>query len=887
MKRSSAPGLRALWAIVGGLVLVGTAGPAAAAATCKSNEPRVQIDGDDPRDVPDFVFVAGSWVRNTVRLVPQSSTRPRLTDGGEQSWIQVGGTAVTLTYETNAQGQKVAVFDTPDVPTDTTLTFELAVTCAGAGGAPSTAKDRITVNVRNAYSLNSAPTASAAASPAIAQDGDTVQLVGSASDVDGDALTHQWVQIGGPGVSLTNANAATASFIAPNTANSNGATLVFRLTVSDGRLSDAKEVTVNVTWVNDPPLARLACPADLLDLVEGQPFTLDGSGSGDFEDGSALGYAWSGGPWATATSGWDETAILPLGALTTATVNLTAPHLTYQQVGKFTYRVTATDAGGLFDFAECDVFVRDITPPVISVPQDITAEATEPAGARIGYLVSATDNVDGPLPGVSFTEHLVCEPSPGSLFNLDETTAVLCSARDSAGNGAEAGFHVTVVDTTPPVVSAPLSQAAEATGPAGAVVTFDATAEDIVDGTRTADCTPPSGSTFALGDTTVTCGATDTHGNVAIPATFTVSVLDTQPPVISDVPANQTAEATSAAGATVGYTLPSAHDLVDGDVAVSCAPASGSVFALGDTPVTCDAADTRGNSTALAGTSATFTVTVVDTTPPALSGMPGHQVLEATSAAGASFTYAPTAVDLVAGPVPVSCSPVSGTTFALDSITPVTCTASDGFSNTVSASFTVTVRDTTGPTIAPHADVYAYATGNSQAVVHYDTPTASDLVDGPVTATCLPASGNTFTAGATQITCSAQDSRGNPASPVHFDVEVGYNWNGFFAPVDNPSTFNSVKAGSAIPVKFNLGGNQGLAIFATNSPASSPIACSATDGDAVEETVTAGSSSLQYDPGTGQYIYVWKTEKAWVGQCRVLQVKLRDGQVKSALFKFK
>jgi hypothetical protein len=88
-------------------------------------------------------------------------------------------------------------------------------------------------------------------------------------------------------------------------------------------------------------------------------------------------------------------------------------------------------------------------------------------------------------------------------------------------------------------------------------------------------------------------------------------------------------------------------------------------------------------------------------------------------------------------------------------------------------------------------------------------------------------------------------------------------------------------------VKFNLGGNQGLAIFATNSPASSPIACSATDGDAVEETVTAGSSSLQYAPGTGQYIYVWKTEKAWVGQCRVLQVKLRDGQVKSALFKFK
>ena len=46
---------------------------------------------------------------------------------------------------------------------------------------------------------------------------------------------------------------------------------------------------------------------------------------------------------------------------------------------------------------------------------------------------------------------------------------------------------------------------AEATGPGGAVVTFTATATDTVDGSITPVCTPASGSTFALGPTTVTC----------------------------------------------------------------------------------------------------------------------------------------------------------------------------------------------------------------------------------------------------------------------------------------------------------------------------------------------------------------------------------------------
>jgi len=114
-----------------------------------------------------------------------------------------------------------------------------------------------------------------------------------------------------------------------------------------------------------------------------------------------------------------------------------------------------------------------------------------------------------------------------------------------------------------------------------------------------------------------------------------------------------------------------------------------------------------------------------------------------------------------------------------------------------------------------------------------------------------------------------------------------FNFTGFFPPVDNPPTINTVKAGSAIPVKFSLGGNQGLNILAFGSPSSGQVACAnGAPLDAIQTTVTAGGSSLSYDPTTGQYVYVWKTDKAWAGTCRQLDVQLSDGTSHLADFEF-
>jgi hypothetical protein len=76
------------------------------------------------------------------------------------------------------------------------------------------------------------------------------------------------------------------------------------------------------------------------------------------------------------------------------------------------------------------------------------------------------------------------------------------------------------------------------------------------------------------------------------------------------LPANITAEATSPAGAIVNFSA-TATDARDTNVVVTCAPPSGSQFALGATTVNCSATNSR-NKTA----EGSFTVSVVDTTAP-------------------------------------------------------------------------------------------------------------------------------------------------------------------------------------------------------------------------------------------------------------------------------
>lgn len=119
------------------------------------------------------------------------------------------------------------------------------------------------------------------------------------------------------------------------------------------------------------------------------------------------------------------------------------------------------------------------------------------------------------------------------------------------------------------------------------------------------------------------------------------------------------------------------------------------------------------------------------------------------------------------------------------------------------------------------------------------------------------------------------------------DVTIIHNFSNFFAPVDPFPTFNAVKAGASVPVRFSLSGDQGLNIFAAGYPKSEAIECDSTaQVDGIEETVAAGNSNLSYDPATDTYTYVWKTNKLWANTCRQLILQLDDGTFYRANFNF-
>src|SRR6266545_4959752 len=194
------------------------------------------------------------------------------------------------------------------------------------------------------------------------------------------------------------------------------------------------------------------------------------------------------------------------------------------------------------------------------------------------------------------------------------------------------------------------------------------------------------------------------------------------------------------------------------------------------------------------------------------------------------------------------------------------------------------------------ADFDAGATVNS--------PLAVSLAAGPAAVCSIADDGKIHTAAVSACTVTASQAGNanyNPAPSVSRTFNVNYVWHGFFQPVDNNpdptgasiTVLNMAKAGSAIPVKFDLSGNQGLSImFDSTSPSVKQFTCpsGAVVADTIEEILAATNSGLQYDATAnapyGQYIYVWKTSSSWTNTCQKLTVKLRDGTSHYAFFKF-
>ncbi|MEW5875218.1 MAG: HYR domain-containing protein, partial [Candidatus Zixiibacteriota bacterium] len=197
-------------------------------------------------------------------------------------------------------------------------------------------------------------------------------------------------------------------------------------------------------------------------------------------------------------------------------------------VGNHTITIYAEDASGNSGSCSFTLHVIDDTPPVAACPDDITV-GNDPG--QCGAVVNFADGLSSDNCGLSST---VFTPPSGSFFPVG-TTQVELVVTDESGNTDNCFFSVTVNDTEQPIALCPSDIYVNINLPeTTTVVEFTSAPGDNCPGV-TISCTPPSGSTFGIGATLVTCIAVDAHGNEDT-CSFYVNVTAVSEPIMEVTP---------------------------------------------------------------------------------------------------------------------------------------------------------------------------------------------------------------------------------------------------------------------------------------------------------------------------------------------------------------
>ncbi|HKQ04913.1 MAG TPA: HYR domain-containing protein [Blastocatellia bacterium] len=421
--------------------------------------------------------------------------------------------------------------------------------------------------------------------------------------------------------------------------------------------------------------------------------------------------------------------------------------------GIYTVTITAENGAGETPCTAKVTVVNSITSTITCTSDITTANDQDQCGAVVNYPAPTADNSCSTLT-------VACSPASGSFFPIGATN-VLCTATDLSGATTTCTFRVTVNDTQLPTIACPANIThANDSDKCGAVINYASPATaDNCPGVTTS-CSPAAGTQFSVGTTTVICTVTDAANNTAT-CSFTVTVSDNQPPAITCPSPIAVGTDPNVATATVTYT-PTVSDNCSGVGAAVCSPASGTHFPVGATAVSCTVTDAANNTA-----TCSFTVTVSDNQPPAITCPPSLTRPNTANQCAAVVTYAnPTVTDNQPGPTFV-CSPASGASFPVG-VTNVTCTATDASNNHSTCSFSVTVADTQAPVITCPANITASNTlGQCSAIVNTGAATATDNCPG-TTVVGVRSDGLALNAaypvGTTTIVWTARDAAGNQVS---------------------------------------------------------------------------------------------------------------------------
>ena len=379
-------------------------------------------------------------------------------------------------------------------------------------------------------------------------------------------------------------------------------------------------------------------------------------------------------------------------------------------------------------------------------------------------LSTTSSNCQAALPDLTGTNYIIAVDSCSSSVTVTQnppastvlslgTNEVVLTAFDASGNATNSTNTVVVADTVAPVVTllgnTPMTNECHTPFVDPGATALDNCAGVV--GVMTNGTVNPN----SVGFYTVDYVASDPSGNMAT-NTRTVYVVDTTAPVITLQGSNPLTVECHAS-----FTDPGAMalDACVGEVAVTT---SGSVDANtpGTYTLTYTADDGNGNTN-----SATRTVTVQDTTPPAIVYYFTNLTLSATSTncqallpdlTGTNYIIA---VDSCSSSVTVTQNPPVNTWLPLGTNV-VVLTAFDPSGNAANSTNAVIVVDTMAPVIACPADISVVTTDPTGASVGFSVM-ATDACDPSPTIVSTPASGSFFRAGTNTVTCYAYDASGN------------------------------------------------------------------------------------------------------------------------------
>ena len=393
---------------------------------------------------------------------------------------------------------------------------------------------------------------------------------------------------------------------------------------------------------------------------------------------------------------------------------------------------TATDTSGNESPFSQTISIIDTTAPEVISPENVIQEAENPLSNSVILGNPAVSDIVGVAS--------ITNDAP-EFFPLGETI-VTWTATDTSGNSVSETQSVSVVDTTAPSIMVPGSIIFEAVSEQENTITLEnSIAEDKI---HVASITNDAPEFFPLGETIVTWTATDTSGN-SVSETQLVSVVDTTAPSIV-TPENAIFEASGLQDNIVKLDMIIADDNVRVESITNDAPET---FEFGLTTVNWLVSDNTGNTASIQQQ-----VSLIDTIAPSIT-LPNDVKIEAVSNDSNIVEIGvATASDIIQLEEITNDAPEF---FPLGE-TIVTWTATDTSGNSVSETQSVSVVDTTAPSMLQLEDVIADATSSTNNIVKLISPIADDAISDIVIQNNAPI---VFPFGETLVIWSAEDESGN------------------------------------------------------------------------------------------------------------------------------